>query len=61
MLTVLLISSGLMTSCATSKVETFIIGVDGDDLAKGCPSDLKGKMWITNSYAKQHYHLENHK
>lgn len=60
MLLALLILSTLMTSCATNRA-TFVYGKDGADLIDGCPSDPKGKMWMTFDYAKKHYHLENHK
>lgn len=56
----LLILSILTISCVSSP-PTFRIGVDGDDLVKGCPSNLNGKMWMTNEYAKKYYHWKNHR
>lgn len=50
-----------MTSCTINKPPTLIEGKDGDDLSKGCPVDLKGKMWMTYDYARKYYHWVNHK
>ncbi len=60
MLIALLILSTLMISCVSSP-PTFKVGIDGDDLIHGCPSDPKGKMWMTFEYAKKYYHWKNHR